>query len=126
MVAVILSVIFLLFAALFCFLGFRRGKKYFWGYSAVRIVGIVASIILATLLSVLIARGLSGLVYNTLLPSVKSENFHELLDSLPSAAQVVRALVSMVIAPIIFYILFPIVRSSSGFWTSRLPGFCKS
>lgn len=114
MVAIILSVIFLLFAALFCFLGFRRGKKYFWGYSAVRIVGIVASVILATLLSVLIARGLSGLVYNTLLPSVKSENFHELLDSLPSAAQVVRALVSMVIAPIIFYILFPIVRKLLG------------
>lgn len=75
MVAVILSVIFLLFAALFCFLGFRRGKKYFWGYSAVRIVGIVASVILATLLSVLIARGLSGLVYNTLLPSVNPKTF---------------------------------------------------
>ena len=114
MVAIILSVIFLIFAALFCFLGFRRGKKYFWGYSAIRIVGIVTSVILATLLSVLIARGLSGLICNTLLPSVKSENLHELLDSLPSADQVVRALVSMVIAPIIFYILFPIVRKLLG------------
>lgn len=114
MAAIILSVIFLLFAALFCFLGFRRGKKYFWGYSAIRIVGIVASVMLATLFSVLIARGLSVLICNTLLPSVKSENFHELLDSLPSADQVIRALVSMVIAPIIFYILFPIVRKLLG------------
>lgn len=104
----IVSIVFLVLAALFTFLGVLKGKKYTWVFSAARIVGAVIAALLTMLLSVLLARLvgslLSGVIGNSL-----SGNMQGLLTELPSASFALTALIAMLVSPVLFWPIFPIV-----------------
>lgn len=104
----ITTIVFLVFAALFTFLGVLKGKKYTWVFSAARIVGAVISAVLTMLLSVLIARLLGGLAAG-ILGDAFTGDMAGLLEELPSLRFALEALVAMFISPILFWPIFPIV-----------------
>ncbi len=104
----VVSIVFLVFAALFTFLGVLKGKKYTWVFSALRIVGIVLSAVLAMLLSTLVARFGAALVTDAVGDSLTG-NMQGLLRELPSASFALTALIAMLAAPIFFWMMFPIV-----------------
>jgi len=98
------SVIFLVLAALFIFLGVLKGKKYTWVYSAMRIVCAVISAILSMLFASLLGSLLGGLLSDAV-ASALGARFPEI----PAFAFAAKALLGMLVAPILFWIVFPIV-----------------
>ena len=118
----ITTIVFLVFAALFTFLGVLKGKKHTWVFSAARIVGAVISAVLTMLLSVLAAR-LLGSLCASVLGNAFSGNMAGLLEELPSLRFTLEALVAMILAPILFWPIFPIVYNLLNIllkWISRL------
>ncbi len=115
----ITSIIFLVLAALFTFLGVLKGKKYTWVFSAARIVGAVLAAVLAMLLSVLAARLLGSLCAG----AFDQGDMARLLKELPSMRFALEALVAMIISPILFWPIFPIVYNLLNIllkWVSRV------
>ena len=104
----IVSVVFLVLAALFTFLGMLKGKKYTWVFSALRIVGIAVTAVLAMWLSSLVGGFVGELATDAIGDSLKG-NAQGLLNDLPSASLAITALIAMLAAPILFWVLFPVV-----------------
>ena len=104
----IVSIAFFVLAALFTLLGVLKGRKYTWIFSALRIVCIVVTAILAMLFSAFLARYAASF-----LPSVIEKNLDGnakgLLRDLPSMAFALKALIAMMVAPVLFWGVFPIV-----------------
>ena len=94
------SIAFLIFAALFIFLGVLKGKKYTWVYSAMRIVCAVISAILSMLFASLLGSLLGGLVAGAIGGQI---------SQIPALTFAAKALLGMLVAPILFWIVFPIV-----------------
>ena len=104
----ILSGVFLLFSALVIFLGVLKGRKYTWMYSVARLIVLVLSVVCSVLVAKLISSLLSDVLFNVL--ANMGGEITELLNSLPSAHDVLSFLVTLILAPILFYPMFWIIR----------------
>jgi hypothetical protein len=109
MFSLIYSLTFLVCAIFALLFGFLAGKKYKWQYSLVKIILTVVSTIIATFLSV----GLALLISSTLTPIIKDALIASSADLafLFASDGIFKALMSMVIAPVIFCPVFFIVRA---------------
>lgn len=119
MFKLIFSGAFLLFALIFLLIGMLRGRKYKFQYSLSRMITVVLSAVVAMAISALIAWALGGVLFgvvNSLLPSEMSPLF----DAMPSAPGIIKALVAMVVAPLLFTGIFLIVKPIMGLLTRPL------
>ena len=111
---------FLVFAALVILIGVNKGKKYRWQYSFAKIiltiVAAVAAMGISALIGWLVGKSVSGLLASYLVASMPE------LDGISSLSGAIAALVASVLAPILFYAIFPIVRSLAGRLSFDLAG----
>ena len=89
-------------AALFIRRGYVTGKRYIWIYSLSVLVATVASAVLAVLLAKGLAWLLSGVIYNLVMGIGGLGNLRNMLNELPSAQSLIRALLTTVLAPLFF------------------------
>lgn len=113
--------VFLLFAIVFALLGMLRGRKYKWQFSAARIILLVISTIAATIISALIGWIVGGVLFKVVVPTLNG-NIAQILEAVPSAPSVLRAIVAMMVAPVVFLLVFNVIRPISNIFTSF---FCK-
>ena len=105
---ILFSVLFAVMAVLAVLNGMRKGKKYIWTYSVARLVVAVVSAVASAFLSAKI----SFLVFRSLFTVAEggSGNFAKLLTSVPLMSEALSALASMFVAPILFYVVFWLLR----------------
>jgi len=105
---VLFSVLFAVMAVLAVLNGMRKGKKYIWSYSVARLVVAVVSAVASAFLSAKI----SFVVFRSLFTMLQggSGNFAKLLTSVPIMTEAMSALASMFVAPILFYVVFWLLR----------------
>lgn len=102
-VSIIFSAVFFLIAALGAYKGYTRAKKKGVRYSVTRFFIILLSALISVFIARAVAGKLSSVVYGALADGNLPEQITEILSDLPSAPAVILALVSMIIAPILFY-----------------------
>ena len=105
----IFSGVFLFFAALAVLVGALKGKKYTWMYSVSRLIVVVLSVILSVLIAKLASSLIAGALYG-LAGGFASGNVADTLNSISTAKDLVKLVVTIVLAPILFYPVFLIVR----------------
>lgn len=125
MFSLIFSLVFCLFAGLAAFIGVLRGRKYKWQLSLSRIiVAVVVAIIaagLAALLSNLIARlVISILLQQSWLQNLGNVNVAEIIAGIPSGESAIGALVSMILAPFLFWPLFAGLKAISNLFVKMI------
>ena len=104
---------FLFFALIFLLIGMLKGRKYKFQYSLSRLITVIISAVVAMALSALIASGLGGLLVG-IVSSLLPEDVSPMLEAIPSAPDAVKALVAMIVAPILFFGIFLIVKPLIG------------
>ena len=113
MFGLIFSGVFLLFAALFILVGALKGKKTAWQLSVTKTVLNFISAIIAAFLASLIAWFGAGLVLDLFIDMFASTleiDIYALMEDVPSAKGAITALAAMIIAPVLYLILYAIVR----------------
>ena len=113
----IVSIAFLALAALVVLGGVLKGRKYTWVYSAVKLVCAVV----AAVISMLLASVLGGIVGNLLVDTLAGSLGVEIFE-IPALNFAVKALVGMLIAPFLFWIVYLIVH---GVIKIFIPLFCR-
>lgn len=108
----IFSIAFFIFSALAVLIGVLRGRKFRWQLSASKIIFTVAATVIAMLASMLIGLGL-GSILSDILADYLIESYPT-LSELENLGDITTALAASLIAPILFYAIFPIVRALSG------------
>lgn len=115
----IVSSVILGLMALVIFLGVLKGRRYEWEYSAFRLVNIVVSAVASVILSSILGKTLADAVTKeliSLLPAEAAEAF----SSMPSALGLIGAFIAMFTAPLIFYIIFAIIRGIIGLFVPHI------
>ena len=105
---ILFSVLFAVMAVLAALNGMRKGKKYIWSYSVARLVVAVISAVASALLSAKIS--FAGFRALFKIAEGGSGNFAKLLTSVPLMSEALSALASMFVAPILFYVVFWLLR----------------
>ena len=105
---ILFSVLFAVMAVLAVLNGMRKGKKYIWSYSVARLVVAVISAVASALLSAKISFAVFRALFK--LAEGGSGNFAKLLTSVPLMSEALSALASMFVAPILFYVVFWLLR----------------
>lgn len=108
---------FLVVAIIFALIGMLKGRKYKWQFSAARIILLVISTIAATLISALIGWVAGGVLFKVLAPNLNG-NIAQILEIVPSAPYILRAIVAMVVAPLVFILVFNIIRPIANIFTT--------
>lgn len=108
---------FLVVAIIFALIGMLKGRKYKWQFSAARIILLVISTIAATIISALIGWVAGGVLFKVLVPNLNG-NIAQILEIVPSAPQILRAIVAMVVAPLVFILVFNIIRPIANIFTT--------
>lgn len=117
----IFSALFIFIALIFMLCGMLKGRKYRWQFSLSRIIIVVISAIIATLLSALVSWLLGGLVFGLLEGFLTGAGeVGTLISSLPTAPDTVRAVIAMIIAPVIFVTFFIIIRSILNIFSGKI------
>lgn len=107
----IFSAVFCFFAALFILFGALSGKRYKWQYSLARIIVVVISAVVSAVLAALISNLAINLTANLILSSGVLQEVGNILADLPTGVQLISAVLSMIVAPILFIPLFFIVKA---------------
>ena len=110
MYTVIFAIVTVLIAAAFVIVGLLKGKKFTWSYVALRGAAVILAAPLAVLLSWLLGHGLSGAVFGILRATGLPGQFNQLVQETPAAIDAVQALCVTLLAPVLFYVLFPVLR----------------
>ena len=110
LVAVIVSMVFLIAVGLAGLIGALRGRKYKWEYSLARIIGVIISAIIAAIISAVVANLAITSVANMVLNGNMLGDIGEMLKELPSGIAALSALAAMLVAPILFIPLFIIIK----------------
>ena len=102
------TLLFVVMALLAVLGGMRKGKKYIWSYSVARLVVAIVSAVAAAFLSA----KLSFFVFQLIFSAIEggTGDFAMLLTSVPVMVEALSALVSMFVAPVMFYVVFSILR----------------
>lgn len=115
----------LIFAGVFFFMfllalliGMLKGKRYVWQFSLTRLFIVAVSAPLAVFLSALISWFAAG----AMMGFVNVDGATEILRAVPTAAGSLRAIIASVLAPILFFLLFLIIKSVLGIFNKY---FCK-
>lgn len=93
--------------AVFC--GVMKGRKYAWEYAALRLANVIISAVAAVFVSALLGKILGGFVSQELMKAMPV-SMSAALNEMPAVSGLIGAFVAMLAAPIIFYILFAIIR----------------
>lgn len=102
-VSVIFSIVFFLIVALGALRGFRRAKKKGLKRTLTRFVIIVLSAVISIFAAKAIASKISAALFDALSNGTLPEQINDIFNDLPSAPAIILALVSMIIALILFY-----------------------
>ena len=97
--------------ALLCIgLGLLKGRKNVWIYSALKIGAVILSALIAFLLSKLLLRGIITSFLNKLLQANALGDAGAIIKEMPSAVPVVSAIICMIAAPFLFWMVFAILK----------------
>jgi hypothetical protein len=110
MYTIVFGVAFLIIAGLFVLCGSLRGRKYVWLFSATRLGAVVISLVLALILSPIIATPAIGFAFDKILGMDAMGDVQEIATELPVMKDAICAVVSMILAPILFLVLFFVVK----------------
>lgn len=102
------SLIFAVVALLFVLNGMRKGGKYVWSYSLARLIAVIISAIASAFLSAGISLAAFRLIFSSIAKG--SGRMSGLFQELPIMADALCALASMIVAPILFYFIFCVLR----------------
>ncbi len=116
MFKLLFSLVFAFFALLAMLIGFLKGKNNKWQYNVSKMIFTAAAAILSMLLSALAAYLVATLIYS-LLTGTLSSLIPE-LSELVASASAVKAVFSMIVAPLLFYPVFCICRPILGIFTA--------
>ncbi|MBQ2999479.1 MAG: hypothetical protein IJD64_03365, partial [Clostridia bacterium] len=105
---ILFSVLFAVMAVLAVLNGMRKGKKYIWSYSVARLIVAVVSAVASAFLSAKISFAAFRALFK--IAEGGSGNFAQLLTSVPLMSEAFSALASMFVAPILFYVVFWLLR----------------
>lgn len=112
---ILFSVLFLVMAVLSVLSGMHKGKKYIWSYSVARLVVAIVSAVVAALLSAKVSFVFFRMAFTVIKGG--TGNLAKLLSSVSLMTDALSALASMLVAPILFYIVFWLLRQLLGFVT---------
>ncbi len=104
--------------ALTVFGGAMKGRKCAWQYTALRLANVVVSAIIAVIASAFIGKALGGLISKELIKL--PEDISAAFSTMPSASGLIGAFVAMFLAPILFYLIFAIVRGIIGLFVPSI------
>lgn len=102
-ISLIFSIVFFLIVALGALRGFRRAKKKDLKHTLTRFVIIVLSAVISIFAAKAIASKISAALFDALSNGTLPEQINDIFNDLPSAPAIILALVSMIIALILFY-----------------------
>lgn len=105
----IFSGVFLFFAALVILTGALKGRKYTWMYSVSRLIVVVLSVVVSVLIAKLVASLVGGLLYGVFTGLVDSD-MAEAMESMSTAKDLVKLVVTVILCPLLFYPIFLIIR----------------
>ena len=100
-------VVALIALAVYC--GVMKGRKYEWEYSAVSLANIVISAIIAALASSFIGQVLGNFIFKKIVSSFPTDTV-DAFNAMPTVSGLIGALTAMLIAPLLFYAIFSLVR----------------
>ena len=110
MLLLLFSLLFLIALAVFMLVGMLHNGRYAWYYSAMKLAGILLATGVSALLSMLIASLTANRLSDELLHSALLGEVGESLSKIPAIAEALGALVAMILAPMIFVLLFWILK----------------
>ena len=115
MLKLVFSGLFLFFALVFLLIGMLKGKKYKFQYPLSKLITVIIAAVLAVLASRLLAKLLVSSVAEIVLTAFSdSQDLLQLLEKVPSAMAAVHALAAMIVAPILFFLIFLILKPIVG------------
>ena len=97
-------------AALCIGLGVLKGYRHVWIYSALKIGAVVISAVASFLISKILFRNLIVLLLNKLIEADVLGDAGAIISEMPSAVDVVSALICMLLAPFLFWIIFGLLK----------------
>ncbi len=106
----IFSIAFIALFLLAALIGMLKGKKYVWQFSLSRIIVLLLSVAISLTAAVLIAGPLGTLTVNILQNTILSGDLGGMVGAIESAVDALRAIIAMVIAPLLFIVLMLIIR----------------
>ena len=123
--SLIFSLAFALFAGLAALVGALRGRKYKWELSLARIIVAVLAAIAAAGLAAFLANLIISIVLSILLNqdwfnNIGGLNLNAIIDDVPSAKGAIRSLASMIVAPILFWPLFAIIKAIANIFVKMI------
>lgn len=118
MFGLIFSVAFLVVALLFMLVGALRGKKTAWQLSVTRIVLSMVSAIIAAFVSSLIAWHGIGAGIDMVTGSMPE--IEGIMNELPSGKGIITALAAMIVAPLLFVLVYTIIRLIAKIFTKLI------
>ncbi len=118
MFGLVFSLAFLVVALLFMLVGALRGKKTAWQLSVTRIALSVISAIIAAFVSSLIAWHGIGAALGALFSSVPQ--IEGIMSELPSGKGIITALAAMIVAPLLFVLVYTIIRLIAKIFTKLI------
>lgn len=120
MFGMIFSLIFVFFAVLSALLGMLKGRKRSWAHGVARIAVVIVSAVLSMLLSSFISYLIGKIAYNGIYSAIPDGSFKQILNDLQSAPDVFRAVVAMMIAPMLFVTFFLIIKAILNKFSGKL------
>ena len=111
MISLIFALAIFAFIALAGFYGYKKGHKFIWHYSLSKVVLFLASAIV----SVILAKLLSRLIVDPIVSAMPT-------DTMGGMSDIASALVLMMIAPLVFYPVFIVIKVIAYRFTGMLAG----
>ena len=99
--------------------GIMKGRRYAWQYTALCLANVLASAILAVIASSFIGK-VSGDLISKELVKILPDDISAAFNTVPSALGLIGAFVVMFLAPILFYLIFAIVRGIIGLFVPSI------
>ncbi len=116
----IFSLAFLICAGLAFLFGVLKGRRKRWQVSLSRIILTIASALISTALSLIVCWVVLKSIFESLILGGALGEFSGLFNEVPSMQVAVLAIVSMIVAPLLFLIFFAIVRPIASCFTKLL------
>ena len=111
MLTTILSVAFIIFAAIAILSGVLKAKKQYWVESVSNLIITIFSAFLAAWLTSVLSMKLGKLILSSITSSSKITWLNGILSDLPSSQNVLSALVAFALASILFFIIYIVLKA---------------
>ena len=113
-ISLIIQIVLVIIPLLFIGVGALMGRKLKWQFALSKIVVIAVSAVISAIVAMVVSSTVFKALFDTIIESIGEEDLTTLVDKVESIREFACAFVAMIVAPIIYFVLFFIIRGILG------------